>query len=589
MLRSGRVIGGLAQADLAQPKPSVVQSTPNDQFQIASAVTQSTGPSRQRLNAEQLKQPLQGHAISALALLQIPDVLTLVSTYAEIADQGSLALVCRSLRANFQPTPKIQKLQLADWLKVQEQALPLWAHFVSPGEALQALKTRSPRGLPPDAYLGVLLKRLPASAFKFQVGITVDSACALLNDNRLYCGERAVKQLVEALVQNPHLTDSDKAKLRKCVRNGETLPFRSLGDLSVEQLLARSVAVSGHERFVTSLTALAKGGFATASCDETVRFWDKLAEGTWQSTVVADYMYTDTRATVLADGRVAFCSLDGPIQMFTKIDENWNSVVLRGHTKFAKSIKILPNGRLVTTSMDCTARVWTQEKNGSWNSEVLGGRQQVFKDDVTVLTRDQLVMILGNRTAQVWTRQQGGRWNSFDLCYANAEGGMVPVEVDAITVLPGRRFMTYSAHEATPRVWTERGGRWTSSAPLSGHGASIKFATVLADGRPVTMSSDGTTRIWTATGGSWSSAEIWREHRSFQTYATVLPDGRLAAMALYDQLQVGTELENGSWSWSTLSQLNYAPLERPIVLASGELVTNALHEERTEQLRVWSV
>lgn len=452
-------------------------------------------------------------------IISTPDVFSTIASFLRPTDIGRFDIthpvICRQSRAN----ELVHEQQLAAWLKTPR--LPKWMFFFSPIDALRSLILRSPRGLPADAYLSVLLQRGGNATIPSQWHqLYVAESCSRLSNDSMRSGEPTVRRLVEALItQHPVLTEEHQSQLRACVRNGTAeSPFRTLGDLPAQQ--AHCVLLpAGHTGSVVNAIALADGRLVTTSGDETARVWTKQPDGTWHSTVLRGHNETVFGATVLPDGRLVTTSFDHTVGIWTQQPEGtWQSRGLGGHEDFVTGATVLVGGRLVTTSYDGTARLWTEQQDGTWQSRVIY-RHSRRLIATTGLPDGRLVTTSQDGTVQVLREMPEGRWHRTVLVGHTSE-------VMSATVLADGRLVTTS-YDGTARVWTEQlDGTWLAVV-LAGHTDAVRGAAVLADGSLATTSVDGTVRVWTAQpDGTWQS-RLLGQHQNWALGATVFPDGRL--------------------------------------------------------------
>ncbi len=195
-----------------------------------------------------------------------------------------------------------------------------------------------------------------------------------------------------------------------------------------------------------------------------------------------------------------------------------STTALQGHTGVVWNVTVLPDGRPVTVSDDCTARVWTEQPDSIWRSvELRGHTNDVLS--ATVLSDGRLVTASSDHTARVWTEQPDSTWRGIVL-QGHTEG------VLSATVLPDGRLVTVSS-DHTARVWTEQPNRTWRSIVLQGHTGSVENATALPDGRLVTVSGDRTARVWTEQPNRTWRSIVLQGHTGTVMSASVVPGGRL--------------------------------------------------------------
>lgn len=189
---------------------------------------------------------------------------------------------------------------------------------------------------------------------------------------------------------------------------------------------------SGHEAEITALTELPDGQLASASNDLTIRIWDKdgkcvriLSEDTRfvrQLIVLPDKRLVSNandlrlwnlqdearsrvlcpheakHVTLLPDGRLVWIPKDSnDIHMLSQADE---LIVLKGHTFPVKCFEMFPNGQLVSTSDDCTIRLWPKE--GGQGRIIYSGNLGEAPRWLTILSDGRLVS-RGANYVYLWT------------------------------------------------------------------------------------------------------------------------------------------------------------------------------------------
>ena len=131
----------------------------------------------------------------------------------------------------------------------------------------------------------------------------------------------------------------------------------------------------GRTYWITSLTALGNGQFASGSGDRTIKIWGKNQQGQWQCLHTlnqANGGHTDwvTCLTALGNGQFASGSNDKSIKIWRQNQQGlWLCLHTLnqadgGHTGGVKSLIALGNGRLASGSLDETIKIWGQESGG---------------------------------------------------------------------------------------------------------------------------------------------------------------------------------------------------------------------------------
>jgi WD40 repeat protein len=129
--------------------------------------------------------------------------------------------------------------------------------------------------------------------------------------------------------------------------------------------------LSRHTDWLLCLQYLPDGRIVSGSDDTTIRIWTKSAEGEWSSEVLSGHARGVQCLQALPDGRIVSGSDDKTIRIWTKGAEGeWSSEVLSGHALGIQCLQALPDGRIVSGSYDGTIRIWTTRKDSPIRSFV---------------------------------------------------------------------------------------------------------------------------------------------------------------------------------------------------------------------------
>jgi eukaryotic-like serine/threonine-protein kinase len=252
--------------------------------------------------------------------------------------------------------------------------------------------------------------------------------------------------------------------------------------------------------------------------------------------------------------RIVTVSMDGTARVW---DANTGASLaeLNGHTSLVTSAAFSPDGtRIVTASMDGTARVW-EAANGGILAELNGHTAQVtsaaFSPDGT-----RIVTASMDGTARVWDVTTGaslaelkGHMRSRTSVVINPDqtGAYSIVEgwlwlTSAAFSPDGTRIVTASA-DNTARVWDATTG--ASLAELRGHTDFVWSAAFSPDGkRIVTASADNTARVWDAKSSA-SVAEL-KGHKEGVNSATFSPGGTRIVTVSADNTARVWDAKNGA-------------------------------------------
>jgi WD40 repeat protein len=147
---------------------------------------------------------------------------------------------------------------------------------------------------------------------------------------------------------------------------------------------------------------------------------------------------------------------------------------------------VLPNGRVVSQSLDKTLRVWDTSSSAC---ERLLEKHSQWVHCLAVLPDGRVVSGSGDKTLRVWDSSSGA-------CERVLEGHSGRVICAA--VLPDGRVVSRS-NDMTLRAWDASSG--DCERVLEGHTGRVKCVVVLPDGRVVSRSYDDTLRVWDASSG----------------------------------------------------------------------------------------
>ena len=261
--------------------------------------------------------------------------------------------------------------------------------------------------------------------------------------------------------------------------------------------------LKGHGDTVNS-AAFSNDGkrIVTASMDNTARIWD-VASGSPVGPPIGeplkgqkDAVWTWLREA--ATGRSIRESLTG--------------------SKFGlNSAAFSPDGkRIVTASMDNTARIWDAE-SGEPVGELLEGHDGALLSASFSPEGQRVITASVDKTARIWDAVS---MKQIGEPFAGHEDGVT----SAAFSRDGQRVVTGSL-DKTARVWDA--GRGTPvGGSLTGHRNAVNWAAFSPDGRRiVTASADWTARIWDAT--IWKPIGVALEgHRDELLSATFAPNGQ---------------------------------------------------------------
>jgi WD40 repeat protein len=221
--------------------------------------------------------------------------------------------------------------------------------------------------------------------------------------------------------------------------------------------------------------------------------------------------------------------------------------ILSGHKVEVCAMAVLPNGRLVSASNDCTMRIWDLA-SGQTLSTLAGHCAAVTM--VAVLSADRIVSASKDYTLRVWdlasgeivkTLEQPGDRASLERAAAilglgpSSHGGY-----NTVAVLANDRIVAASG-DHNVQVWDLASGKTLKT--LEGHSDRINSVAVLGDGRVVSGSSDGTLRVWNLELDQ--ALRTLEGHSEPVTAIAVLTDGRRIVSASSDRTLRVWDVDSG--------------------------------------------
>lgn len=277
--------------------------------------------------------------------------------------------------------------------------------------------------------------------------------------------------------------------------------------------------LTGHQGEVMALALLRDGHLISGGNDKTVRVWRQRDPGSLDSAwecvaVLVKHSGSITSLVELSDGRVVSGSADNTLRVWRRPGFESGSdctsglapplrtcsVVLEGHTKPITAIAVLPNGDILSASMDKTMRVWREADNSpsadsKWQCAATLIVNDGYATAMAVMPDGHLVCGWSCGSMRVW------RYDSDPASWkAQLVHGVHEMRTSALAVAPDGSLVTGGNRKAV-RVW-RRSDPTSSSSPLQcvavweGHNASVTSIAVQADGRVVSGSMDRTVRVW---------------------------------------------------------------------------------------------
>ncbi|APR86679.1 High-affnity carbon uptake protein Hat/HatR [Minicystis rosea] len=203
------------------------------------------------------------------------------------------------------------------------------------------------------------------------------------------------------------------------------------------------------------------------------------------------------------------------------LQKNHLRATLRGHTGDVVTAEFSRDGqRVVTSSVDGTARVWNSDDGGA--PLILRGHTGELCSASFSPDGERIVTASYDGTARIWDARNG-----HELAVLKGHTSIVR---SAQFSPDGTRIATAS-YDGTARVWNADGSG--PSLELRGHTDKVRSARWSPDGaKIVTASLDDTARVWTADGSGKSV--ILHGHQKAVTAAEWSPDGRRIVTASRD-------------------------------------------------------
>jgi WD40 repeat protein/TPR repeat protein len=197
-------------------------------------------------------------------------------------------------------------------------------------------------------------------------------------------------------------------------------------------------------------------------------------------------------------------------------------VAMAGHTGGVVSAAISPDGRrVVTASLDNTARVWDAE----WGQELLllKGHTSVLNGAAFSADGRRIITASSDQTARVWDATTG---QQILLLRGHTD------RVQKAAFSPDAKWIATASDDHTARIWDAATGQPIMT--FSGHTGPVESAAFSPDSRyVVTASLDGTARIWDDVTGR--EITMLRGHKGWVSSAAFSPDSRRVVTSSFDK------------------------------------------------------
>jgi WD40 repeat protein len=226
-------------------------------------------------------------------------------------------------------------------------------------------------------------------------------------------------------------------------------------------------------------------------------------------------------ARALPDGRILSWSLDGSVRVW---DPSSGAALasMDEHEKSVEGATLLPDGRFLSWSFDGTLRLW-DGSSGAPLVTLAGHTEAVV--GARVLADGRILSWARDSTLRLWDGSTGAPVATF-------EGHSFWVA--ATEILCDGRILSWAGGDLACgdhvlRIWDPASGGAT--VQLTGHEGSVIGARCLRDGRILSWSSDCTIRLWDGSTGALLATRDW--HQGMVAGAIVLSDGRIVS-SCYD-------------------------------------------------------
>ncbi|GAB0492721.1 hypothetical protein MMPV_003990 [Pyropia vietnamensis] len=311
----------------------------------------------------------------------------------------------------------------------------------------------------------------------------------------------------------------------------------------------------GHASDVRAVVALPDGGFATASRDATICIWEPSRDGgslpTESTRVLRGHDHFVVTLAVLPAGAeggrtlLASGSADKTIRIWDPTTGEC-LCTMRGHTDAVCSLSAANGNRLVSSSWDKTARVWSIDAPGEESNvstkcvATLIGHQTAVWDALLLPSTDVVVTCSADRTLKLWNVGSG-------TCISTVTGHTDVVR--ALAALPFGGLISV-ANDSSARLWKweKPAGLTLSSMASDVHDGNFVYA---VDARMLAGSGDSSA-VTVASGGEdntlrVSGVTIGSDGRTLnlQTVQTVTHPGSVWNVALAETGDLITGCSDG--------------------------------------------
>ncbi|KAA1477639.1 WD40 repeat-like protein [Dentipellis sp. KUC8613] len=294
----------------------------------------------------------------------------------------------------------------------------------------------------------------------------------------------------------------------------------------------------------------------------------------WASTLSviwsSDSFYT---AAVSADGkRIAISVNDGLVQI-RLATTNTVLASLNGHTASVGAMTFSPNGkRLITSSDDCTIRVWDLDAT-TVSSSTLTGHSDWVRAVAISSDGSKIASASDDRTVRLWST------GTCTQLLSPMEGHTDWVR--AVTFFPDGEKIVSAGDDWSIRVWNAETGESIVNC-FHAHEAWVKSVAISPDGKmAVTCAADGTIKRWDAETLSALGGPLLGHEGSVES-VSFAPNSKLIVSAGADSTVRLWNAETGSKFCSPL--LGHTALVKHASFSSNGLTIYSLSQD---SVRLW--